>query len=78
MAPLLLLIAVTPVCTVPSHDRLVVQPGRDVCAASLNARGEPRAPGFLPTACPAARQTYRIDARGRADLCTDPQPGATG
>lgn len=75
MPSLLLLIAVTPVCTIASHDRLVVQAGRDVCAASLNARGEPRSPGFLPTACPAARQSYRIDARGRADLCLE---GATG
>jgi hypothetical protein len=68
---LLLALAATvaPVCTAPSHDRLIVQPGRDVCAASLDARGQPRAAGFLPTACPRADQGYRIDARGPTDLC---------
>lgn len=71
-----MLLATAPVCTVASHDRLVVQQGRDVCAASLNAKGEPRAPGFLPTGCPLPRQTYRVDARGEADLCLDPKPGA--
>lgn len=65
----LILAAAAPVCTAPSHDRLVVQPGRDVCAASLDARGQPRAAGFLPTACPSTDQRYRIDARGAADLC---------
>jgi hypothetical protein len=73
---LTVLLASAPVCAAPSHDRLVVQPGRDVCAASLNAKGEPRAAGFLPTGCPLPRQTYRVDARGEADLCTDPKPGA--
>lgn len=72
MTPLLLLL-VTPVCTSASHDRLVVQAGRDVCAAPLNARGEPRAPGFLPTSCPRAGQDYRVDARGHADLCLEPR-----
>lgn len=71
-----LLLAEAPVCTVASHDRLVPQIGRDVCGSSLNAKGQPRAPGFLPTACPRPHQTYRIDARGNADLCTEPQPGA--
>ena len=71
IAPVLLFASVAPVCTAPSHDRLIVQPGRDVCAAALNARGEPRAPGFLPTACPRAGQEYRVDARGPADLCLD-------
>lgn len=67
--------AVAPVCAAPSHDRLVVQPGRDVCAASLDARGQPRAAGFLPTACPRPAQGYRVDARGDADLCMDVRPG---
>jgi hypothetical protein len=68
--------AVPPVCASASHDRLVVQPGRDVCGASLNQRGEPRASGFLPTACADDRQRYRVDARGNADLCVAARAGA--
>lgn len=73
MTPLLLLLATIPSCASASHDRLVVQPGRDVCAAPLNSRGEPRAPGFLPTSCPRAGQDYRVDARGQTDLCLEPR-----
>lgn len=74
---LLLLIAAgaAPICTAPSHDRLVVQGGRDVCAAAFDARGNPRAAGFMPTACPRPGQTYRIDARGDADLCIESRSG---
>ena len=68
--------SVPPVCTTASHDRLIVQPGRDVCGASLNQRGEPRASGFLPTACADDRLRYRIDARGNVDLCIASRPGA--
>lgn len=59
-----------PICAQPSHDRLIVRPGRDVCGASLNAKGEPRAAGLMPTACPRADDLYAIDARGTADVCT--------
>jgi hypothetical protein len=75
---LLLLIAAataTPACMAPSHDRLLVQSGRDVCAAALDARGQPRAAGFMPTVCPRPGQTYRIDAHGDADLCIETKPG---
>jgi len=72
---LLIAAAVAPICTAPSHDRLVVQGGRDVCAAPLDARGQPRAAGFMPSSCPRQGQAYRIDARGDADLCFDSNPG---
>jgi hypothetical protein len=72
---LLIAAAVPPVCTAPSHDRLVVQGGRDVCAAPLDAQGKPRAAGFMPSSCPRQGQTYRIDARGDADLCIESKPG---
>lgn len=62
-----------PVCNQPSHDRLIMQPGRDVCGAALDRRGTPRAPGFLPTACADPRATYRIDAAHNADACALPQ-----
>lgn len=68
--------SVPPVCATASHDRLIVQPGRDVCGAALNPRGEPRASGFLPTACSDSRLRYRIDARANADLCIAPRAGA--
>lgn len=58
-----------PVCTQPSHDRLIIQPGRDVCAASLDSRGMPRAPGYLPTMCADPRAAYRVDAARHADAC---------
>jgi len=62
-----------PACSQPSHDRLIVQPGRDVCGAALDARGAPRAAGFLPTACADPRAIYRIDAAKSADVCALPE-----
>jgi hypothetical protein len=70
------MVSVPPVCASASHDRLIVQPGRDVCGAALNQRGEPRASGFLPTACADERLRYRVDARGNADLCVAERAGA--
>lgn len=62
-------VAVAPSCTQPSHDRLIVQPGRDVCAAALTPDGRPRAAGFLPTSCARPTDSYAVDAQGRRDLC---------
>lgn len=62
-----------PVCSQPSHDRLIVQQGRDVCGAALDSRGAPRAPGYLPTACADPRAAYRIDGSRSADVCVRPQ-----
>jgi len=63
-------LTVAPICSEPSHDRLIVQPGRDVCGAALDNRGQPRAPGFLPTMCADPRAVYRIDVARNADVCT--------
>ncbi|WP_170233862.1 hypothetical protein [Novosphingobium sediminis] len=60
---------VAPVCPEPSHDRLIVQPGRDVCGAALDSRGQLRAPGYLPTTCADPRAIYRIDGARNADVC---------
>ncbi len=75
MSPILLAAALlaTPVCAQPSHDRLIVQPGRDVCGAALDGRGLPRVPGFLPTACADPRAAYRIDGARQADVCVRPE-----
>jgi hypothetical protein len=62
-----------PVCTEASHDRLIVQAGRDVCGAALSARGTPRAAGYLPTVCSDPRAVYRVDAARIADLCILPE-----
>ncbi|WP_295527276.1 hypothetical protein [Novosphingobium sp. Chol11] len=62
-----------PVCTEPSHDRLIVQAGRDVCGAALNASGKPRSAGFLPTVCADPRAVYRVDAARKVDLCVPPE-----
>jgi hypothetical protein len=62
-----------PICPQPSHDRLIIQPGRDVCGAALDSRGTPRAPGFLPTMCSDPRATYRIDGARNADVCVRPE-----
>jgi hypothetical protein len=73
MSPLILFLtsiqATPPLCREASHDRLVVQAGRDVCAGALSAKGEPRTPGFLPTSCADPDASYRVDARRRVDLC---------
>ena len=63
-----------PICAHPSHDRVVVRPGRDVCAASLNAAGRPMAMGFLPTRCEQRSDEYVIDAAGIEDRCFAPIP----
>lgn len=62
-----------PVCSEPSHDRLIVQPGRDVCGAALDSRGLPRVPGFLPTMCADPRALYRVDGARNADVCVRPE-----
>lgn len=62
-----------PTCSEPSHDRLIVQPGRDVCGAELTVRGMPRAAGFLPTACADPRAVYRVDGARDADVCIVPE-----
>lgn len=69
LSVLLLAAADPPVCRNPSHDRLIVQAGRDVCGPAVAPSGAPRAPGLLPTECPGPQHTYRIDVRGRADMC---------
>jgi hypothetical protein len=58
-----------PVCLQPSHDRLIIRKGRDVCGGTLGSRGRPAAAGFLPTACAREEQIYRIDDNGLADRC---------
>jgi hypothetical protein len=63
---------VAPVCTVASHDRLVLRSGRDICAPTLNRSGRPAAAGFLPTECPRSTEIYTIDAVGIADRCLNP------
>ena len=62
----------SPVCAEASHDRLLVQPARDVCAAALSSTGAPRVPGFLPTRCRLQQSTLRLDAIGARDLCLSP------
>jgi hypothetical protein len=64
--------AVPPVCATPSHERLLLRAGRDICAPTLSPSGRPTAAGFLPTACPLPAQVYRIDAIGLADRCAAP------
>jgi hypothetical protein len=59
----------SPVCLQPSHDRLIIREGRDVCGGTLGSGGRPLASGYLPTACKNENQTYRIDAQGWADRC---------
>jgi hypothetical protein len=59
-----------PTCGDASHARLVIQPGRDVCAPTLLPTG-PVSVGFLPTACPAKLPLLRIDALRAADLCAE-------
>lgn len=61
-----------PVCTVASHERLLLRTGRDICGPTLGRSGKPTAAGFLPTACPLAAQVYTIDAAGIADRCITP------
>jgi hypothetical protein len=61
-----------PVCVEASHDRLLVQPSRDVCAPALTSTGAPRAPGFLPTRCRLPQSTLRLDVIGNRDLCITP------
>jgi hypothetical protein len=61
-----------PICTEASHDRLIVQAGRDVCGAVLSAKGPPRAGGYLPTVCSDPGAVYRVDAARMADLCVLP------
>lgn len=58
-----------PQCSAPSHDRLVIRKGRDVCGGTLGSRGQPVASGYLPTGCASEVQIYRIDANGWADRC---------
>lgn len=65
-------IGVPPVCATPSHERLLLRVGRDICAPTLSPSGRPTAAGFLPTGCPLPGQTYRIDAAGLADRCVAP------
>ncbi len=62
-----------PICSHPSHDRLIEQRGRDVCAASLDAAGRPRAEGRMPTACPLPGQVLHTDETGITDTCRLPQ-----
>lgn len=64
--------SVPPVCATPSHERLLLRPGRDICAPTLSPSGRPTAAGFLPTECPLPTQAYRIDALGLADRCIAP------
>ena len=67
--------SVPPACATPSHERLLLRPGRDICAPTLSPSGRPTAAGFLPTECPLPTQTYRIDAFGLADRCiASPHP----
>lgn len=63
-----------PVCRVASHDRLILQGGRDVCAPTLNRNGRPTAAGFMPTECPRSIDIYTIDAFGVADRCLSRAP----
>jgi hypothetical protein len=58
-----------PVCLEPSHDRLIIRKGRDVCGGTLGRRGRPAAAGYLPTACIREELIYRIDDNGLADRC---------
>lgn len=62
-----------PVCTVASHDRLLVRVDRDVCGPTLNRAGMPIAMGLLPTRCRDEAHIYRIDAAGRRDQCVAPK-----
>ncbi|WP_374280371.1 hypothetical protein [Novosphingobium sp.] len=66
--------SVPPVCPTASHERLLQRAGRDICGPTLSPSGRPTAAGFLPTECPQAAQTYRIDAFGTADRCIGPIP----
>lgn len=59
----------SPVCLQPSHDRLIIREGRDVCGGTLGSGGRALASGYLPTACKNENQIYRIDAQGWADRC---------
>ncbi len=61
-----------PVCLGPSHDRLRVQPARDVCASALSAAGLQVAAGYLPTQCRRKGDTLKIDAIGERDACLPP------
>lgn len=73
-APRKPLTSAPPVCATASHERLLLRVGRDICGPTLSASGRPTAAGFLPTECPQAAQTYRIDALGTADRCIGPTP----
>ena len=58
-----------PVCISASHDRLKVQPARDVCAPALSASGAQIGVGFLPTQCRRKGDSLKIDAVGERDAC---------
>jgi len=57
-----------PRCADPSHARLIVQAGRDVCGPTLLPSG-PVSVGFLPTACTAPLPFLAIDAQKEQDVC---------
>ena len=65
-----------PVCASASHDRLKVQPARDVCAPALSASGAQVAAGFLPTQCRRKGDTLKIDAVGERDACLPAAPAS--
>lgn len=58
-----------PICSVMTHDRLVVRDDRDVCAPTLHKSGRPLAVGFMPTQCSRSELVYHIDVVGNADRC---------
>jgi hypothetical protein len=58
-----------PVCAEASHATLKVQPGRDVCSATVLPHAGPVAVGYLPTACPRQAPELAVDASGPEDLC---------
>lgn len=62
------------VCAYSSHERLLVRPGRDVCAATLNSAGRPTAMGFVPTRCSHPSHDYVIDVMGMEDRCFASNP----
>lgn len=57
-----------PRCTDPSHTRLVVKAGRDVCGPTLLTSG-PVSVGFLPSTCPDDAPQLVVDAVNEADRC---------
>lgn len=58
-----------PVCGEASHVTLKVQPGRDVCGATVVPNAGPVSVGYLPTACPKDAPELVVDAAGPTDLC---------